>query len=150
MPARAADPSGNTVYVGGAQAGIWKSTNAVSSNPSSVTWMPISDDQATLSVGSIAIQPGNTDPTHTLILAGTGEANNSADSYFGLGILRSTDAGASWTLISSANSGALSFSGLGGTRIAFSTASTNTVVAAMGTTSDGTIDGAVNPSLAED
>lgn len=139
-----ADPSGNTVYVAGAQAGIWKSTNAASGNPSSVTWMPISDDQATLSVGSIAIQPGNTDPTHTLILAGTGEANNSADSYFGLGILRSTDAGASWTLISSANSGALSFSGLGGTRMAFSTASTNTVVAAMGTTSDGTIDGAVN------
>ena len=96
-------------------------------------------------MGSIAIQPGNADPTKSLILAGTGEANSAADSYFGLGILRSTDAGNTWTLIPTANSGALSFSGLGGTRMAFNTLSgqTGTVVAAMATTSEGVIDGAV-------
>ena len=100
---------------------------------------------ATLSIGAIAIQPGNTDPANTVILAATGEANNSGDSYFGLGILRSTDAGNTWTLIPTANDGALSFSGLGGTRMAFSTAGgqTNTVVAAMATSSEGLIDGAV-------
>ncbi len=140
-----ADPTGNTVYIGGAQGGIWKSTNAANSTANNVTWTPVADDQATLSIGALAIQPGNTDPTQTLILAATGEANNSADSYFGLGILRSTDAGNTWTLISSANSGALSFSGLGGTRMAFSTASgqTNTVVAAMATSSVGLVDGAI-------
>ena len=140
-----ADPTGNTVYIGGAQAGVWKSTNAANSSATSVTWTPITDDQATLSIGAIAIQPGNTDPTQTLILAATGEADNSADSYFGLGILRSTDAGNTWTLASTANGGALSFSGLGGARMAFSTASgqTSTVVAAMATTSEGLIDGAV-------
>ena len=60
-------------------------------------------------------------------------------------MLRSADFGASWNLIPTANSGALSFSGLGGTRMAFSTASgqTNTVVAAMATTSEGLVDGAV-------
>jgi hypothetical protein len=141
-----ADPTGNTVYIGGAQGGVWKSTNAASATANDVTWTPITDDQATLSIGSIAIQPGNSVPANSVILVGTGEADNSADSYFGLGILLSTNAGASWTLISTANSGALSFSGLGGTQIAFSTANTNTVVAAMAATSDGVTDGALTSS----
>jgi hypothetical protein len=141
-----ADPTGNTVYIGGAQGGIWKSINAANSAAQSVTWTPVTDDQATLSIGALAIQPGNADPANTLILAATGEANDSADSYFGLGILRSTDAGGSWNLISNANSGSLSFSGLGGTRMAFDTASgqTNTVVAAMATSSEGLVDGAIS------
>lgn len=140
-----ADSSGNTVYIGGAQSGIWKSANAAASTANDVVWTPISDDQATLSIGSIAIQPGNTNPASTVILAATGEANNSADSYFGLGILRSADAGSTWTLINSANNGSLSFSGLGGTRMAFSTAinQMNTVVSAMATSSEGMVDGAV-------
>ena len=140
-----ADSTGNTVYLGGAQSGIWKSTNAASNTANSVTWAPVTDDQAPLSIGAIAIQPGNTDPTRTVILGATGEADNSGDSYFGLGILRSANSGTSWTLIPNANGGALSFSGLGGTRMAFSTATgqTNTVVSAMATTSEGVIDGAV-------
>jgi hypothetical protein len=140
-----ADPSGNTVYIGGAQSGVWKSTSASNDTANDVTWTPVSDNQATLSIGAIAIQPGNADPAKTVILAATGEADNSADSYFGLGILRSTNAGSTWTLASTANGGALSFSGLGGTRMAFSTASgqTNTVVAAMATSAEGVVDGAV-------
>jgi len=137
-----ADPTGNTIYIAGAQGGIWKSTNAASTTANSVTWTPIADDQLTLSIGALAIQPGNSDPAKSVILAATGEADNSADSYFGLGILRSTDAGTTWTLISTANNN-LSFSGLGGTRMAFSTANPNTVVAAMATTSEGLTDGKV-------
>ena len=136
-----ADSTGNTVYIGGAQSGIWKSTNAANNTANSVLWTPVTDDQATLSIGALAIQPGNSDPAKTVILAATGEADNSADSYFGLGILRSTDAGNTWSLIRNANAGALSFSGLGGTRMAFGTA--NSVVAAMATTSEGLIAGAV-------
>jgi hypothetical protein len=140
-----ADPSGNTVYIGGAQAGIWKSTNAANAAANSVAWTPLTDGQATLSIGSIAIQPGNSNPANSVILAATGEANSSADSYFGLGILRSTNAGNTWTLVSTANNETLSFSGLGGTRMAFSTASgqTSTVVSAMATSSEGLVDGAV-------
>ncbi len=143
-----ADGSGNTVYIGGAQGGIWKSTNAANPNASSVSWIPVSDNQATLSIGAIAIQPGNNDAAKSVILAATGEANNSGDSYFGLGILRSTDGGSSWTLIPTANNGALSFSGLGGTRMAFSTTAgqTGVVVAAMATSSEGFADGAVTSS----
>jgi hypothetical protein len=68
-----ADPTGNTVYIGGAQSGIWKSTNAATNTANNVTWTPMSDDQATLSIGAIAIQPGNNDPTKTVILAATGD-----------------------------------------------------------------------------
>jgi hypothetical protein len=144
-----ADPTGNTVFIGGAQGGVWKSTNAATSVANNVTWTAVTDDQATLSIGSIVIQPGNADPTKSVILVGTGEADNSADSYFGLGILRSTDGGNTWTLISTANSGALAFSGLGATRMAFSTASgqTSTVVAATAATSEGVTDGALTSNI---
>jgi hypothetical protein len=142
-----ADPSGNTVYIGGAQGGVWKSTNGATNPADNVTWTAITDDQATLSISSVAIQPGNSNPAQSVILAGTGEADNSADSYFGLGILRSADAGNTWTLISTASSpsGTLSFSGLGAARMAFSTASgaTGTVVAAMAETPEGITDGAL-------
>jgi hypothetical protein len=138
-----ADPTGNTVYIGGAQGGVWKSTNAAASPANNVTWTAVTDDQATLSIGSIAIQPGNTNPAQSVILVGTGEADNSGDSYFGLGILRSADGGNTWTLVTSANSGTYPFSGLGGTRMAFSTAQTSTVVAAMAATSEGEFDGAL-------
>jgi len=140
-----ADPTGNTVYVGGAQSGVWKSTGAAASIATNVNWTALTDNQATLSIGALAIQPGNNDPTKSVILAATGEADNSSDSYFGLGMLRSANGGTSWNLISTANSGAHPFSGLGGTRMAFSTASgqTNRVVAAMAASSEGVVDGAV-------
>ncbi len=142
-----ADPTGNTVFIGGAQGGVWKSANAANSAANNVTWTPLTDDTGTLATGSIAIQPGNSDPGHSVILVGTGEANNSGDSYFGLGILRSADGGNSWSLIEDANNAgnSVSFSGLGSARMAFSTASgqTNTVVAAMAATAEGIIDGSL-------
>ena len=138
-----ADPTGNTVYIGGAQSGVWKSVNGANPTANSVTWIPVTDNQATLSIGAIAIQPGNSDVGKSLVLAATGEANSSLDSYFGLGILRSADGGNTWTLINTANNGGLSFSGLGGTRMAFSSARNTTVVSAMATSSEGQIDGAI-------
>src|ERR1700728_1334978 len=140
-----ADASGNTIYIGGAQGGVWKSTNAAASIANSLTWTAVTDDQATLSIGAIAIQPGNLNPAQSVLLVGTGEADNSADSYFCLGILRSADGGNTWMLISTANGGAYSFSGLGAARMAFSTAvgQTSTVVAAMAATNEGVTDGAL-------
>ena len=141
-----ADPSGNTVYVGGASGGLWRSTNATAActgtwpacNPP-VTWEPLIDDQATLTVGAIALQPGNS----SLLLVGTGEANNSADSYYGLGFLRSTDGGANWTLISKTANNLYDFHGLGFTHIAFAgTDKPNTVAATAAATSGGIYVGA--------
>ena len=122
------DTSGNTVYIGSAYGGVWKSTNAAAANPASVLWKPLTDDQATLSIGAVAVSPNG-----QTVLVGTGEPNNSGDSYYGLGILRSTSAGApdSWTLITSANGGAHPFTGLGVSKIAFNTNLPANVVAAV-------------------
>jgi hypothetical protein len=124
-----ADTTGNTVLLGGAYGGLWKSTNAgnQSSNPALVTWQPLIDDQPTLAVGAIALQPGNSN----VILVGTGETNSSGDSYYGLGILRSADGGATWTQITGKGQPSdRSFLGIGFSKIAFSAANPNLVVAA--------------------
>jgi len=142
-----ADSSGNTVYVGGAYGGVWKSTDAgpVSPSPSGVTWVPVIDNQPTLAVGAIAIQPGNTNPANSVILVGTGETNSSADSYYGLGILRSTDGGNTWALISQDSTGTRSFAGLGFSKIAFRTSNPSLVVAAAAAAAQGSIEGLENP-----
>src|SRR2546421_286417 len=69
----------DTVYVGGAQGGVWKTSNARDPHP---TWMPLTDHEASLAVGSIAIDPVDPD----IIYVGTGEPNRSCDSYYGRGI----------------------------------------------------------------
>jgi len=143
-----ADSTGNTVFVGGAFGGVWKSSNAgpLSNSPSQVTWTPVIDDLGSLAVGAIAIQPGNSNPANSLVLVGTGEPNSSADSYYGLGIFRSTDAGSTWSLIQSANSGSRSFAGLGFSKIAFSTSNRNLVVAAAAAATQGIVEGLEVPN----
>jgi len=136
------DLSGNTVYIGGAYGGVWKSTTAANPDPTQVVWTPITDDQATLAVGSIAISPGD----HNIVLVGTGEANSSSDSYYGLGILRSTDAGNSWALISSANNGLRPFQGLAFAKFAFNSDNPSIVVAATAAASEGITVGAEQPA----
>lgn len=146
------DPTGNTVFAGGAYGGVWKSTNAgvLSPNPAMVAWTALTDAQATLAIGAIAVQPksSNPDPTLSVVLAGSGETNSSADSYYGLGILRSADGGQSWTLISQDSSGTHSFAGLGFSQIAFSSTNPNLVVAAASSAVEGIIEGLENPIAA--
>jgi hypothetical protein len=143
-----ADQTGNTVFIGGAYGGVWKSINAgpLSPNSTNVIWTSVSDNQPSLAVGAIAIQPGNTNPANSVVLVGTGEANNSADSYYGVGILRSVNGGSTWTTISSADNGAHLFLGLGFTKIAFSIANPNLVVAASAASSVGVDSGAISSS----
>lgn len=138
-----ADSTANTVYLGGAYGGVWKSTNALSLSPANVVWSPLTDTQKTLAVGAIAIQPqlSNPDPSKSVIVVGTGEANSSTDSYYGLGILRSADAGQTWTLISSDATGTRSFAGMAFSRMAFSTSNPNLVVAATAGASQGILNG---------
>jgi len=47
----------------------------------------------TLAMGAIAVAPSNPQ----IIYAGTGKANNSGDSLYGRGVLKSNDGGATWT-----------------------------------------------------
>jgi hypothetical protein len=146
-----ADPTGSTVYIGGAYGGVWKSTNAtqpVTQNSSGVTWTALTDNQATLAVGAIAIQPGNNNPNNSVILIGTGETNSSTDSYYGLGILRSPDAGTTWTLITEDTTQTRPFAGMGFSKIAFSSNAPSIAVAAAAGASEGIIEGLANPLTA--
>jgi hypothetical protein len=138
------DASGNTVYVGGAYGGVWKSTNAANQNPANVVWTPLTDTQATLAIGAIAIQPGGTG----VVLVGTGEADSSTDSYGGLGILRSINAGETWSLITADSTTARPFAGLAFSKMAFSTNNANLAVAATAGSSEGILQGQVQSSSA--
>ena len=90
VSAIAVDPTDNQiVYAGAAQGGVWKTANAGAS------WTPLTDSQVSLATGSIAIDPQH----HLTIYVGTGEENNSGDSYYGQGILKSIDGGNTWTNI---------------------------------------------------
>lgn len=82
--------SNKTVYVGGAQGGVWRSTD------NGQTWTPLMDDQPTQAVGSIAVDPTNAN----IIYVGTGEGNFSGDSYYGAGLLKTSDGGTTWNVIS--------------------------------------------------
>src|SRR5450432_4845059 len=84
----AIDPrSSDVVYIGAAEGGVWKTTDG------GTNWTPLTDDQPSLATGSIALDPNNPDTVYV----GTGEENFAQDSYYGAGILKSTDAGATWT-----------------------------------------------------
>jgi photosystem II stability/assembly factor-like uncharacterized protein len=89
----AVDPTNaDIVYLGGAQGGIWKTTDG------GQNWVPLTDSQASLAIGAIAIDASSCNPAPCkTIYAGTGEQTFSGSSYYGAGVLKSTDAGATWT-----------------------------------------------------
>jgi photosystem II stability/assembly factor-like uncharacterized protein len=88
VSAIAINPSNvNIIYVGGAQGGVWKSTDA------GRTFKPLTDNQASTATGSITLDPTNPN----IVYVGTGEENFSGDSYYGAGILKSTDGGTTWS-----------------------------------------------------
>jgi IPT/TIG domain-containing protein len=85
----AVDPSdgtGNTVLLGGAMGGIWRSTDA------GATWTAVGDKNASLAMGSIAFAPSSP----STVYAGTGEQSLAFDTYYGAGVLKSTDHGQTW------------------------------------------------------
>ncbi|MFN2530330.1 MAG: WD40/YVTN/BNR-like repeat-containing protein [Pyrinomonadaceae bacterium] len=79
------------IWIGAAGGGVWQSSD------SGQTWQSFWNDQDILNIGSLAIDPRNPDK----IYCGTGEANLSLDSYPGVGLYYSTDAGQIWTLLAS-------------------------------------------------
>ncbi len=112
------DPLGNTLYAGGVNGGVWKTTNALSAAP---VWVPLTDIYPSLSVSAIAINPDN----NQQILAGIGgtsdgtysidpktgakvvlDSRNVNGGVFGtthgdlIGALYSADGGASWKILS--------------------------------------------------
>lgn len=76
----------NTLYLGTASGGLWKTTNGGTS------WTSLFDTIGTQTIGSVAIDPNATET----VWVGTGEQRQSCLSYFGLGLFRSTDGGATF------------------------------------------------------
>ena len=89
----------NTIYAGAASGGIFKSTDQGDS------WVPIFEEAASLSIGDIALAPGNND----IIYVGTGESNAGGGSlaYDGFGVYRSDDAGGSWQHVGLEDAGSI-------------------------------------------
>jgi photosystem II stability/assembly factor-like uncharacterized protein len=86
------DPTNsNIMYAAGVAGGVWKSTDAGAS------WNPTDDLMLNLAVCALAIDPTNPN----VLYAGTGEGYYSASVFVrGLGIFKSTDAGATWNQLS--------------------------------------------------
>ena len=81
------------IFAGSAGGGVWRSNDA------GQNWQTCWGDQDILNIGSLAIDHKNPD----VIYAGTGEANLSSDSYPGVGLYRSGDAGRTWQLLAAAD-----------------------------------------------
>ena len=146
ITALALDPSdatGNTLYVGATGGGVWRSQNADTSSPANISFVSLTDDlpamigavNASISIGALSVQPGGTG----VILAGTGDPNDALDSYYGAGILRSTDGGTTWSLITATADGFFSFAGEAFAGFAWSTVNRQQVVAAVAQAYEGTL-----------
>ncbi|MCY2953695.1 MAG: proprotein convertase P-domain-containing protein [Planctomycetota bacterium] len=106
------DPTGNTVYVGGASGGLWKTTNFLTTDPQGPMYLPLTDFGPTstprpgtspipgsgMKISSIAVFGRNSDPTKSIIFASTGDPNKKESQ---IGFLRSMDGGATWTVVDS-------------------------------------------------
>ena len=94
------DPSGNTVYAGGASGGVWKTNNFLTTDPEGPNWIPLIDTVATfgMNIGGIAVFPRNNDPNQSIVFVATGEGDTGSR---GVGFLRSMDGGATWDLLDS-------------------------------------------------
>ena len=77
-----------TRILGAAQGGIWIWNGT--------GWVNKTDNQPSLAIGSLAVAPSN----DSVVYAGTGEGALSGDSYFGNGVLKSTDGGNTWSHVS--------------------------------------------------
>ena len=112
------DPTApNTIYCGAAQGGVWKSING------GISWVATSDNEVSLAIGALAMDPSNP----LVVYAGLGEGNFSGDSYYGNGVLKTTNGGASWTVLATAT-----FAGARFSRIAVTPGTSARLFAATG------------------
>ncbi|MCL1869344.1 MAG: hypothetical protein FWF90_02895 [Promicromonosporaceae bacterium] len=100
MTALAAAPDGS-IFAGAADGGVWKTSDG------GQHWTPLTDTQDTLSIGALLVT--GTGSSYT-VYAGTGEANTNQDAYAGVGVLASSDGGATWRRVGGSElNGALIF-----------------------------------------
>jgi photosystem II stability/assembly factor-like uncharacterized protein len=85
----AIDPTNpSVIYRGTAGGGVWKSTDG------GTVWNPLTDNLGNLSIGAVAVAPSSA----STVYVGTGEGVFSVDGIDGIGFIKSTDGGVTWTL----------------------------------------------------
>ncbi|HZH97770.1 MAG TPA: hypothetical protein VEX38_02260, partial [Fimbriimonadaceae bacterium] len=84
------------IYIGAPEGGVWKSTD------NGVNWTPLADRWPFMQVSSIACDPVNPN----IVYVGTGDFPGGRSPY-GIGVMKSTDGGVTWS-----NSGFQEFQGL--------------------------------------
>ncbi|HMI87084.1 MAG TPA: hypothetical protein VK550_23475, partial [Polyangiaceae bacterium] len=85
-------------YVGAATGGVWRNQGG--------TWTPLTDQMPFNPVGAVAVDPTNAN----VIYAGTGEPHAGLHAYYGVGLYKSTDAGATWQVLGADTFGGRAFS----------------------------------------
>lgn len=79
------------VYAGAANGGVWKTTNGGAS------WRSLMSDEQSMAIGALAVSQSNPQ----IVYAATGEDSPGwGPSYDGVGVYKTTDGGANWTLLS--------------------------------------------------
>jgi hypothetical protein len=152
------DATGDHLYIGTTGGGVWSSSNAGTFTVSNIVFNPLTDAltalggaaDASISIGALTVQPGETG----VILAGTGDPNDVLDSYYGAGVLRSTDGGNTWSLIQGTSDAEdrlstrdVVFAGEGFAGFAWSTVNPQVVVAAVTQSYEGDVVDANQPAL---
>ncbi len=87
----------NEILIGSVSGGIWKSIDG------GVSWTAKSDSLDVMAIGSMLIDPTNTN----VVYAGTGEGWLNQDAVYGGGIYKSTDFGDTWILLPSTTGNAV-------------------------------------------
>src|SRR5262249_9603642 len=84
----------NFILVGFADGGLWKTTDG------GMNWKPLTDFQPSMAIGSVDVLPGSdlVNYSDATIYVGTGEGNFSGPDKDGIGVLKSTDGGKTWTV----------------------------------------------------
>ena len=91
----ASHPSDTSIaYIGSDGGGVWKTTNCCDEN---TTWTSLNDDPmfSSIAIGDIVLDPNDPDTVY----AGTGDLRYGSWSFGSAGLLKSTDAGATWTIL---------------------------------------------------
>ena len=88
------DATKKTVWIGGVDGGIWKTTD-ITSSPA--TWIPVDDFMGNLVIAGICQDPTNAN----IMYCGTGEKTFNVDAVMGGGVWKSTDHGITWNLLPS-------------------------------------------------
>ena len=121
---------GGPMYVGTASGGVWRSAN------SGISWTALTDAECGLTMGAMARDPVNP----SIVYAATGEGNGGLT---GCGVLRSLDAGNSWTTctgcLRSTGGGSGTFSALVVDPAGAGSLSTSVLLGAMSFTNGGVV-----------